>query len=161
MIHCPQNIKAICHSNPDWIFTEDLSHYLKVRSISLFVVCLKYMPGDISILKFNNILHWQTPSCPRPTSNRRYFTLFISFSSTAASHIAGLGFCLCKFTSPQSLQLRLLVATTSQFWPSLSQDCCFLECPVKPAQRDVEFGWFSLCFAHWSMWWRLGHTVTL
>lgn len=107
------------------------------------------MPGDISILKFNNILHWQTPSCLRPTLNRRYFTLLISFSSTAASQVVGLGFHLHKFNSPQSLQLWLLVVTTLQFWSSLCQDCCFLECPVKPAQRDVEFGWFSLlCALH-------------
>lgn len=107
------------------------------------------MPGDISILKFNNILHWQTHSCPRPALNRRYFTLLISFSSTAASHVAGLGFHLGKFNSPQSLHLSLSAVTMSQFWSSLCQDCCFLECPVKPAQGDVEFGWCSLlCALH-------------
>lgn len=107
------------------------------------------MPRDISILKFNNILHRQTPSCLRPTLNRRYFTLLISFSSTAASHVAGLSFCLHQFNSPQSSQLSLLVVTTFQFCSSLCQGCCFLECPVKPAQRDVEFGWLSLpCALH-------------
>lgn len=111
------------------------------------------MPGDISILKFNNILHWQTGSCLRPALNRRYFTLLISFSSTAASHVAGLSFHLHKFNSPQSLHLSLLVVTTLQFWSSLCQDCCFLEflgfCPVKPARGDVEFGCFPLlCALH-------------
>jgi len=71
MIHYPQNIKTICHSNPDRIFAEGLSHELKVRSISLFVGCLEHVPGDISILKLNKTSHQQTHSCPRLTLSRK------------------------------------------------------------------------------------------
>lgn len=105
------------------------------------------MPGDISILKFNNILHWQTHSCLRPTLNRRYFTLLISFSSTAAPHLswAQLPPSQIKFTS----KLAPFIACCHHVTVLVFSMPGLLFSGIKPAQRDVEFGWFSLlCALH-------------
>lgn len=129
MIRSPQNIKAICHSNPDLNFAKGLSLTEGQINITTCRVLGIHVRKHFHI----KIEHGITPtihSRPRLTLNsKEIFHLLISFSSILDCHVVDHGF--CKFNSCQSLQFSLLAVATLHILSSFSQECCFLKSTVR------------------------------